>query len=488
MAFGPEGLTLGAGTVLAPLEDLSSADLPDGRTEARLCALLSAAYRRPIGSQAVRYIRRGAMSWCDGDKAMAAMHLAMTGLTPLRDVKGAARRLFMADALMTAGTGPETILRALDLTVTAGADVLTRYDNQEYRNPKGSGRVSGRWAPQGATADAASGVSTSAETTLIETGPASLNPLGDSQLRQLIARQVVQLAQATAIQESIALLKNPATLAALASLAVRFSAPTAFFSVLLTPTNRTSPDKIPVPGHPDMHLERDVGSLLWRFIYKDKAGVQHTVLQQDDSWIRAADGQVVGRMDRRRNAVIYIRTPIDALADEGGKGGRPAKLGVSVEDERPNLCPKPVKDYHGGGPLSQGRLYEDLAKSRFNPDLPTPSGMGYSLPNPEARTGRVMFDDCQRKTGMMAEAKGPTFSKFVESKIRQAIKNNNNDMLNKISKKLIRQGYLQVGAAKLAGDRPIVWFCYKKHTAAFIKDLFRKYGHGLEKIRFSVLP
>ncbi len=30
MAFGPDGLTLGAGTVLAPLEDLRSEDLPGG--------------------------------------------------------------------------------------------------------------------------------------------------------------------------------------------------------------------------------------------------------------------------------------------------------------------------------------------------------------------------------------------------------------------------------------------------------------------------
>jgi hypothetical protein len=99
-----------------------------------------------------------------------------------------------------------------------------------------------------------------------------------------------------------------------------------------------------------------------------------------------------------------------------------------------------------------------------------------------------MFDDCQRKTGMMAEAKGPTFSKFLEAKIRQSVKNKNSDTLNKISKKLIRQGYIQLGAARLAGDRPIVWFCYKQYTADFIKDRFRKYGHGLEKISFSVLP
>ncbi len=61
MAFGPDGLTLGAGTVLAPLEDLNACDTPDAGSEARLCALLSAAYLRPVAPQAIRCIRRGAV-------------------------------------------------------------------------------------------------------------------------------------------------------------------------------------------------------------------------------------------------------------------------------------------------------------------------------------------------------------------------------------------------------------------------------------------
>jgi hypothetical protein len=149
MAFGPDGLTLGAGTVLAPAEDLSRADAPDALAETRLHALLSAAYLRPIAPQAIRHIRRGAASWRDGDHAMAAMHLAMTGLLPLRDVKGAARRLFMADALMKAGAEPNVILRALDLPEGGGADALTRYTPDQPRNPAGSGRASGRWTSDG---------------------------------------------------------------------------------------------------------------------------------------------------------------------------------------------------------------------------------------------------------------------------------------------------------------------------------------------------
>jgi hypothetical protein len=328
----------------------------------------------------------------------------------------------------------------------------------------------------------------SAETTLIETGPTSFKPSVDAQRRLRIARQIGQVARTAAVEESIALLKNPKTLAGLASLAARFSAPTVFFSVLLTPTNKMSPDKIPVPGHPDMHLERDIGSLHWLFVYKDKAGVQHTVRQQSDGWIRADDGQIVGRMDLRRNAVIYIRTPIGSLAGESGRDAKSVGSGVTVDEEQPNLCPKPVKDYHGAGPLSQGRLYEDRVKLHLNPAFPTPSGMGYSLPNPEARPGRVIFDDCQRKTGMMAEAKGPTFSKFLHQKINQCLKREKCKVLNRLNRKLIRQAYLQVGAAKLNGNRPITWFVQNKPTADFVQKKFMEHGNGLEKIMIRVLP
>ena len=67
---------LGAGTVLAPIDALDDADT---QAEARLCALLSAAYRQATSPTALRHIRRGAVSWRAGDKATAAMHLAMTG-------------------------------------------------------------------------------------------------------------------------------------------------------------------------------------------------------------------------------------------------------------------------------------------------------------------------------------------------------------------------------------------------------------------------
>jgi hypothetical protein len=108
--------------------------------------------------------------------------------------------------------------------------------------------------------------------------------------------------------------------------------------------------------------------------------------------------------------------------------------------------------------------------------------------DPETRRGRVIFDDCQRKTGMMAEAKGPTFSKFLDQKINQCLKREKCKVLNRLNRKLIRQAYLQVGAAKLNGNRPITWFVQNKPTADFVQKKFMEHGNGLEKIMIRVLP
>jgi hypothetical protein len=483
LAFGPTGLTLGAGTVLAPAEDLDCADDWDATIEARLHALLSAAYCRPIAPQAIRFIRRGAVSWRAGDKAMASMHLAMTSLPPLRDVQDASRRLFMADALMKAGMEPDIILRALDAGGDGAWNALRRYDAQQRRNPAGSGRVSGRWTLEEAPSEQHAADKPATPARQQRTGPVRPTPAPPSVEESPFAAEG---ADAAALEEGAALLRNAVLFSRLASIAGRLSGPAVFFSVLLTPTNKLS-DDIPISGHPGMRLQRPIGSPFWRFVYKDKAGVQQTVVQRADGMLRTANGMVVGRIDRAGNAVILLPA-VKALAGEHGEGAGPVKPVAGSQDEQPNLCPKPVKDYHGGGPGSPDKLHEDRVKLVVNPDFPTPTGMGYSLPNPETRRGRVIFDDCQRKTGMMVEAKGPRYSKFLEGKIWQGYSTGKSEVLEKVTNKLVRQGTLQVRAAHLAGDRPIRWYCHDLPTCNYIQSKFKSYGHGLENITFGIVP
>ncbi len=471
MAFGPEGLTLGAGTVLASVDGLTEAD---ERDEARLYALLSAAYLRPVAPQAIRYIRRGAASWRAGDEAMAAMHLAMTGLMPLRNVKDAARRLFMADALMKAGTEPDVILRALDLPGAAGEEALTRYDDQEHRNPMGSGRVSGRWAREGEPAAAQSG-------TIKPRGsaPARIKPGLALSPRSPVKAPPVDVPSAAATVESdsegVAVLSDADAFAALASMAGRLSAPTVFFSTLLIPYNRTAPDKIAIPGYPTMHLERAIGDRLWRFVYQDREGNPQTAVEKDGGFITTVEGRIVGRIDRR-GGVVLTRAALDAVT------------GTMTAYKGPDLCPAAEPDRHGQGLTGEPRDYENHVKRVVNPYRPTPNALAYYLRNPDARDGRTSFDDCQHETGVMVEAKGASFTKILDKAEARLAKNKDDFMGNNVIRGLVRQGKLQVAAAKLAGNRPIIWFCHDQEAIDDIRRIFKEYGGGLENINFFWLP
>jgi hypothetical protein len=471
MVFGPEGLTLGAGTVLASVDGLTEAD---ERGEARLYALLSAAYRQPIGPQAIRYIRRGAASWRAGDEAMAAMHLAMTGLMPLRNVKDAARRLFMADMLMKAGTGPDVILRALDLPGAEGEGALTRYVDQEYRNPKGSGRVSGRWAREGEPAAAQGG-------TIKPQGaaPARVKPGLALSPRSPVKAPPVDVPSAAATVESdsegLAVLSDADAFTALASMGGRLSAPTVFFSTLLIPYNRTAPDKIAIPGYPTMHLERGIGDRLWRFVYQDREGNQHTAVEKDGGFITTVEGRIVGRIDHR-GGIVLTRAALDAVT------------GAMTAYKGPDLCPAAEPDRPGQGSTGEARDYENHVKRVVNPYRPTPNALAYYLRNPDARDGRTSFDDCQHETGVMIEAKGPGFTRILNKAQARLAKDRYDVMGNNVVNDLDRQGELQVAASKLAGNRPIIWFFHDQEALNYTKERFKAHGHGLENINFVWLP
>jgi hypothetical protein len=429
MAFGPEGLTLGAGTVLAATDDDERNIALDEAAEARLQALLAAAYVRPVSAQTLRYIRRGAASWRDGDKAMAAMHLAMTGLTPLREPKAAARRLFMADQLMKAGATPEVIFRALDLEPPLAKVALSigGYNPLEPRN------LRGEWALAGEVAEGAAAALTQAGK-LIEFGGV------------LMEAGALALAVATA------------------------AAPTIIFGVAMIPFDQRSPkESYGVPGHPDMHLERASGDRLWRLIYKDKSGAQRTSLEQPDGTLKDYRGKTVG----------YIVKSQGHAGDKGAAISLPA-VDAKVDEDEPQLCAAAGPDKFGGGPGSAGRLFEDMVKPVINPPPhTTPSGFGVALLNPN--TGNMVnFDDCQRSTGFMYEYKGPTYTPFLQRA------NKNKFLGPSATKKMIKQATNQLQAAE---GKHIVWLFADRDAA---KDVRKKFDENenkdLKTIEIRIFP
>jgi hypothetical protein len=95
------GLVLGAGTLLAKMGD--DGLRVDGEEE-RIPTLLAIAYRGDVPSAALRALRRVSKHWQGGDKCLAAIHPAQSGLGKL-DAEGA-YRLSLAAELIDAGVAP----------------------------------------------------------------------------------------------------------------------------------------------------------------------------------------------------------------------------------------------------------------------------------------------------------------------------------------------------------------------------------------------
>jgi hypothetical protein len=413
MSFQRDGLVLGAGTVLAPIDqDNCGRSICIDGDETRLLTLLSAAYGRAVGGEVLGHLRRGALRWGEGDAALASVHPALTRLGRLAAPREAARRLFMADGLMQAGAEPDMILRALGLDDSGCEQVLKFYNPDQPRVPAGSGRVSGQWTRIGGL------------------------------LLQTLSR---------------------AALEGLARLAARFPAAAVFLGVLFIPTNKTSPEEeYGVPGHPGLRYVRLLGDRTWRIVYQGDDGEDHQVLQQADGLLRDRKGQVVGRVLPDGHVAIDLA----AVAPN------------HVDNDKPRLCPAPTPDNYGQGMDSIARKYEDQVKRVVNPDEPTPSGLAVALRNFMDGGKIVKFDDCEHRTGMMVEAKGPT---FTDVWLRSKRSNFGDD----IDDELLDQGRRQVQAA---GVRTIRWYFADKEAADEAHKLFSKGKNGQSQIQIVVLP
>jgi hypothetical protein len=159
LTFVDDWLALGAGTRLALAKRSGCAPAVD---DARVSALLCAAYQRPLEPRALSYIRRAIVKHREGDATLALMHLATTGLWPLTQPKQAAYRLFIADALMKAGMTTRNVLRTLGFD-PAQIDGIEKYSPDQPRVPAGNGRPSGQWTRDGAGDAPAPGASAGSE-------------------------------------------------------------------------------------------------------------------------------------------------------------------------------------------------------------------------------------------------------------------------------------------------------------------------------------
>ena len=137
------GLMLGRETILARTAHgaIDAAGVSVDSDEARVLAVLAAAYRRPVANHAIAKMRRASELWHEGEKALAQFHLAFIDL-PDAD-EDTAYRLFLAMKILESGLSPEALMKALGIE-WAALD-LEKYDPDQPRVPAGSGHGSGQW-------------------------------------------------------------------------------------------------------------------------------------------------------------------------------------------------------------------------------------------------------------------------------------------------------------------------------------------------------
>jgi hypothetical protein len=186
-------------------------------------------------------------------------------------------------------------------------------------------------------------------------------------------------------------------------------------------------------------------------------GKEIPIPQAPDGKVKDAAGQVIGEI---RNGLLVITDP--ALRERG------------------NACP-PAKKDRGGSRSLMSLLYEAFIHLLVNRP-PTDLGKGVPLPTPWAdlmknlrRWLTVMFDDCQRETGIMIEAKGLGYAKRLRDDTQGTLD------------KWAGQAGNQNSAARLEGRR-VIWFFAEEAAANAARKLFKLKEYNNITVIYMPLP
>jgi hypothetical protein len=417
--------------------------------ETRVLALLSAAFGKAIAPSVLGNIERAAKAWSEGDDCLAYIHLAHARLPTLQDPYDAARRLFIVDGFMKAGTSPRAVFEAFRFG-GAYIDAVEKFFNPDQpRVPAGSGRTSGEWTDSEETSgdeaarDKPVGNGTRGSSLLGRMPPPAASFLG-----------ALDAAQAAELGAYALRILSAAGAAA------------ATFGLLFIPSPNNLRVEGEVSGIPGLRYSWNRDETQLRLTYSDPDGAWRTFtaeLQEDV--FRDEEGRVIGRVLPGSNVTIDAASVSPDLA----------------KTDEPRLCPAPVPDRPGSDrgkayEEDRARQYEDYVKLFINPPPigPTPSGYVYALPNPEQNGEPVTYDDCQKTSGILFEIKGEQYAKLLQMPQAE----------DSIGEQFFDQALRQVQAS---GGRPIIWIFAEPEAADFARELFNS-SKDLERIFVVPMP
>jgi hypothetical protein len=427
--FAPEGLVLGAGTVLLPADAPRRLRSIKG-CEARLLTLLSAAYGRAVDPAVLGNIERAARAWNLGDDCLAYMHLAHARLGELPYPHDAAQCLSIVDEFLKAGGSPRTVFAGMKLDAPHIDALEKEYDPAELRVPPGSGKPSGEWTRGGEPAKppAPSFVAPGAPGAASWLG--ELTPSGAVALGRYAASVLTGVGGAAAV-----------------------------FGLLFIPSPNNIHVEGDVQGIPGLHYSWNRDEALLHFTYEGPDGQQRTITALlDDGVFRDGQGHAIGRVLPGGSIVID-----------------PAAISSDlVKEDEPRLCPAQVPDKRTN---NLGLAYEMYVRGIINPGNPTPPKFAYELPNPTDPSDMVSFDDCERRTG----------SFVAEIKDRHEFLLGFGTGIQSIAVGFLAQAKRQIEAADAAGYE-VRWYFSEKDTADFAQKLFEKMDQGRERIKIIWQP
>jgi hypothetical protein len=233
----------------------------------------------------------------------------------------------------------------------------------------------------------------------------------------------------------------------------------ATLGILFIPSKGPEGKWVHVGGPGDISYYRNPDEPGTRVRYTTADGKQHTIglMPDHNGDYRDPEGNILART-------------LKAIAKTGIVVST-AEL-VGNDHDEPRLCPAPAPDRYLG---ERGKLYEDYMKAWFNPGHPTPSGMAYYFINP--KTGdSYAIDDCQQKTGILAEYKGPNFEEHMIE---------GGPVWKGMVSKMLKQSLDQEQAA---GQRPLIWFFAEKSVADEVRKIFGTAKEGRERIKVESKP
>lgn len=250
-------------------------------------------------------------------------------------------------------------------------------------------------------------------------------------------------------------------LAALAQLAARMSAPTAFFGTLFIPSNRGTVSSDKFDGMPGVsyRYDRDTGILQVTSRAGDAANIVTTAHIGVDGRFRDGSGNPIGRALPGGSVIIDpAALPGYASAAAVAPGSRAAAQAQTDAADEPKLCPDPTPDHPGA--REKDIAYQQYISTLIN-GRALSAGLAVKLVNP-ATGNDVFFDDCRDVDGTMIEAKGTGYAKMLA---------NGPDSFPwlGVEQKMLKQADRQLQAA---GSHTIEWYFAEPEIAEYMREKF----------------